>query len=392
MQIKFIYFSHQTLQVPRVARQCIVALCDSIAGLGVDTTLVSFRTLVHKSEQKYPQFRELYGVRSALKSSSFRILGHDNGGKINDIQRGMGYFFYTLFYFLSGQFLKYDYTVFSSRNNSILFMLSVFKKISSKKIIVIADVHGLPEKVSVNKRVDGNMCISHSLAEEIKKKFKLDNKKIRAAHGGVDIKKHTTLQASKYALRQELGLPNDKKLICYAGKVYYRYQEVAYMLEASKSLLSNSVMLVVGGREDQAEQWRNEAKEQNLSNIIFKSFVPPQQIPKYLRAADLLVMYYSPSPLNHYRSPAKLFDYLISGTPVIAADFDSTKEIITDTKNGFLVAPYSSELLAKKINEVLDNSQLELVAKNGIATAHEYSWTRRAKAFLDFANEIYNGL
>ncbi|MBL0331959.1 MAG: glycosyltransferase [Chlorobiota bacterium] len=391
MKIKFVYFSHQTLQVPRVARQCIVALCNAICLFGIDTDLVSFRTFIHKDEQVFPSFNKLYGVDSELKNKSFKIIGHDNGGEINDIQRLIVYFFYLIKYFFLLEYRKYEFTIFSSRNNSILKLLNLFKLFFNKKMIVIADVHGIPNNISVNRKVDGNMCISNSLANEIKKRFSIETSKITFAHGGVDVKKYKTLHTSKYNIRKELGLPTNKKIICYAGKVYYRYDEVGYLVEASKYLDSNSIILIIGGRADQVEKWINECKKHKIEKVIFKSFVPPLDIVKYLKCADLLVMYYSPSELNEYRSPAKLFDYLISGTPLIAAKFKSTEEIIIDNENGFLVEPYKPELLGHKLTELL-NSKIDFnnVSSKAIETAKSYTWERRASAFISYANALYS--
>jgi glycosyltransferase involved in cell wall biosynthesis len=102
-------------------------------------------------------------------------------------------------------------------------------------------------------------------------------------------------------------------------------------------------------------------------------------------------MYYSPSELNEYRSPAKLFDYLISGTPLIAAKFKSTEEIIIDNENGFLVEPYKPELLGHKLTELL-NSKIDFnnVSSKAIETAKSYTWERRASAFISYANALYS--
>jgi glycosyltransferase involved in cell wall biosynthesis len=110
-------------------------------------------------------------------------------------------------------------------------------------------------------------------------------------------------------------------------------------------------------------------------------------------AADLLVSYYSPSPLNDYRSPGKLFEYMASGTPLLSGRSRSIEEVVRDGENGFLVEPYRPEMLAARINELLgeDGERLRSVAEAARTTIEQYTWRCRAEAFLDFGESIQGG-
>lgn len=392
--IKFIYFSHRTLQIPRVATQCIVSLCEAAAQIGADTEIVSLIGKIPSREPKYLPFEELYEIDFPIAHKTYPILNinGDNLSFLKDIQRLFVYTVHTLRFIFNEKTKQYKYVIISARNYAILAMLVLVKRILKKEFIVLADVHGMPKSCFarwVHKIVDGNVCISQSLADELRRKVHLPIYKLRVAHSGVKIKRFISRSESKEELRTRLNLPRNKKIICYTGKVYYRYEEISYYLQVAEKLNDDTVMVIVGGRPDQISMWRKECAERNISNIIFRSFVLPSEIPDYLRAADLLLMYYSPSPLNEYRSPGKLFEYLASGVPVVASRTRSIKEIIRDRENGFLVEPYQPRLLIEKINEILTSRELlEYDGINGRECVKKFTWRKRAQCFFEFGMHL----
>lgn len=75
-------------------------------------------------------------------------------------------------------------------------------------------------------------------------------------------------------------------------------------------------------------------------------------------------------------NPLKIIESLAYGTPVVASDLPVVKELIEDTKTGFLVPPDRPELLGRKIRSLLMQPKtLEHVGKNGKkAIENNYLW------------------
>lgn len=373
----------------------MVALCEGAAELGVDSEIVSFTAKLNPNEPTHPPFEKLYGVETPVRHSSyaFRGVSVDDEGKNAQIQRLLFYTFHFLRSIVGGKVRGYHRVVVSARNYTVLATLLYIKKIlGRKKFVVLADVHGMPGSRFarwVHTKVDGNVCISHSLAADLCARLGISEDRVCVAHTGVKIERFDRLDRSKQSLRAGLGLPQDKTIICYTGKVYYRYEEIAYLIEAAQGLDDSVLMLIVGGRPDQVQMWEAECQRENRAHVAFRAFVPPADIPLYLRAADLLVMYYSPSPLNDYRSPGKLFEYLASGTPVVTGRSRSIEEVVRDGQNGFLVEPYDAALLQEKILDLLDSKDdLQQVGECARQTVPEYTWRKRAEKFLSFAERI----
>lgn len=391
-KIKFIYFSHSTLQVPRVARQCIVALCEGAAELGTDVELVSYKAKMHYCEPNHLPIKALYGIDTVFKIRQYKLpmvkINDKNKNYWSDFLRLVYYTIHMIKFISRNLSLEYDLVIISARNYSILAMTIIMKKIFFQKYLVIADVHGIPSsKFSywVYKKTDGNMCISKTLAGTLQENLNLSPIKVHHAHSGVKLERFH-IKDDKVELRSKLHLDTNKILLCYTGKVYYRYKEIDYFLEIAKNLNGNAHFVIVGGRPDHVKRWDEERQKKNIENVTFRSFVPPTEIPLYLRASDLLISYYPPMKVNDICSPGKLFEYLASGTPIVAAKFKSTEEIIKDGVNGFLVPPFDPIMFSKKIKEVIRlQNKWDFIGKNAMDTAKNFTWQKRALRFIEYA-------
>jgi len=84
-----------------------------------------------------------------------------------------------------------------------------------------------------------------------------------------------------------------------------------------------------------------------------------------------------------WTSPLKLFMYLASGTPIVAADLPSLREILNE-QNSFFFTPDQPESLATVINSVLaDSLRAGAIATKALADSHLYSWSKRARLIID---------
>ncbi len=390
MKQRFIYYSHASLLVPRVARQCMVALCEGAAALGAEAEIVSFSGKLHPSEPVHPPFEELYGVRTAIRYSNYRIpfVTIDKDSSVIAFFRAVIYGVHASHVLLHSRGERDERTICVARSMSILFILIILKWFIGGNSVILAETQSLPEtrwKRWIHCRVDGNVCISMALMDDLMQFVNLPESKILVAHQGVKAEKYEFSGYTKQACRMDLNLPIDKKIVCYAGKMYYRYKEIIYLLQAARKSDPQILFIIVGGRPDQVEKWEEDDECRGMENVRFISFVPPSEVSKYLISADLLVMYYSPNPLNDYRSPGKIFEYLASGTPLVASRFRSINEIIEDGYNGYLVDPYNPAKLAEKIDELLRGEcDLASVGRRARQTAQLYSWEERARRFLEF--------
>jgi len=120
-------------------------------------------------------------------------------------------------------------------------------------------------------------------------------------------------------------------------------------------------------------------------NVLFLGKKPHQEIPYYLKAANLLILP-NTSQLSYYKytSPLKVFEYLASGTPILASSLGSIKEILNE-KNAFLFDPKNKKKLVKKIKFIKENYYLcKEKTLFALKDACKFDWSERVQKILKF--------
>lgn len=86
--------------------------------------------------------------------------------------------------------------------------------------------------------------------------------------------------------------------------------------------------------------------------VITTGLVPPEQIPKYLQAMDVLI-----HPSYREGLPRTVVQALLSGIPVIAFDVDGTREVCIDRETGRLLKPGDLRGLRDAVQWMLEYPQ-----------------------------------
>ena len=136
----------------------------------------------------------------------------------------------------------------------------------------------------------------------------------------------------------------------------------------------NEVQFFLIGNGVEKEKLQYNAEKYNLKNIHFFSSIPKEQIPGLLQYADLLLHCLAPVNVFKYGiSPNKVFDYLVSGKPVIMS-VKTSNNIVQEAGVGITVEPGNAEAFAKgivKIQEMAPEERQKLGA-NGRVYVEKY--------------------
>lgn len=205
--------------------------------------------------------------------------------------------------------------------------------------------------------------------------------KIFVAPDAVELSAFSHLPSSSF-LREELGLPVRTKIATYCGHLYDS-KGVPHVIAAAKKL-PDVFFCLVGGWAQDIERCRKQAE--GIENIYFAGFVANQQVPKYLAAADFLLL---PNSMNHElaysTSPLKLFEYMAAQRPVIASNIPALQGFLHDGENAFLVEPDSSDAIASALRVLIKNPELSAqIAKQAWQDVQEFTWSNRAKDILNY--------
>lgn len=200
------------------------------------------------------------------------------------------------------------------------------------------------------------------------------------APDGVNISQFA-LKEEKSDCRTKLSLPQEKKIVLYSGHLYAR-KGVHVLGEAAKKMRNDTLVVFVGGTKKDTFEFRKKYGDTN--NVLILGHRTHGDIPYYLRAADVLVLPNSAQSddARLYTSPMKLFEYMASGTPIVASDVPSLREVLRDDRALF-VPPNDAEALAQGASRLLDDVSLSTeLAGRAKEDVLQYSWSKRAHSIL----------
>ena len=248
---------------------------------------------------------------------------------------------------------------------------------------LVYEIH-MPEQMSAPSLVPNKIIVITSYIKEELIKRGLKSGDVLVAPDATD----PTLfgKVSREQARRELGFPTDKPIVLYWGN-FKPWKGVDTLAEAASKLQDEFVVII--GATKESDLNRIKEKTAKLSNVLVKGFQPPEDMPKYLAAADVLVLPNSAKDENSllYTSPLKLFEYMAAERPIVASDLPSLREILNN-RNAVFFKPDSPESLATTVKMLLSHEELrETLARQARKDVLEYTWDKRAKKILDFLRE-----
>lgn len=177
---------------------------------------------------------------------------------------------------------------------------------------------------------------------------------------------------------------NNRIKILYSG-TFESYQGLDLLVESAKRVVerhSNVVYLMVGGKPDQVEFYKDRVKELGLSNYFyFTGMVSPVTAEKFVEYSDILLS----SRTHGNNTPLKIYSYLRSGKPIIATNLITHTQVMDDSVA--ILTHATPEDFARGINQVLENKNLALmITRNAQALANEkYTYS----VYLKKLNDLY---
>lgn len=212
---------------------------------------------------------------------------------------------------------------------------------------------------------------------------------------GFDPAEFDRVKDSKDLLRVRLGLPKDKLIILYVGNLF-PWKGIYTLVDAFAALsdigssdraVGRAVMACAGGSDDTLPAFREYAgKKIRPDKLMILGHKPHAEVASYLKAADILVIPNSAKErISMYNtSPIKLFEYMASGTPIVASDLPSLREILDETVCVFS-KPDDPGSLTESLRYAVDHSdEMVVKAKRAQSKVARYSWRNRARAIMGF--------
>lgn len=150
--------------------------------------------------------------------------------------------------------------------------------------------------------------------------------------------------------KENLGVKN-KKVIMFLGSAKPHKGLENILLSVKRTGIQKIKVLVIGVAEN--NKWFIDI-ENKFSDILRSyKFIKFDQIPKFLSAADLVVLPQENNPSTYGQIPAKIFDAMSMEKPIISTNVSDIANILTDC--GLVVEAGKVEQLSRAIKHIFEN-------------------------------------
>jgi glycosyltransferase involved in cell wall biosynthesis len=126
------------------------------------------------------------------------------------------------------------------------------------------------------------------------------------------------------SLRKSLGFSDEDRVLVYMGSFFY-FSGLAEALREFAPLAKNNAalkFLMIGGGEQDQELRKLVVELGIQEKVVFTGFIGYQDLPRYLKAADVAVNTLEPTLVANVAFPNKVLQYMAAGLPVVSTKLD----------------------------------------------------------------------
>jgi len=155
-------------------------------------------------------------------------------------------------------------------------------------------------------------------------------------------------------LLREWGLPPDRVIVLFVGKLLEKKQPAAMLHLASHPSLASRVHVAIAGSGPQSAVLEDDCRRLGLTNITWLGFVNQSRLPGLYALADIFVI---PSLWETWG--LVLNEAMAAGAaPIASCEVSAATDLIRDGETGFTFAPRDFDTLARHVQRLVDDPAL----------------------------------
>lgn len=221
------------------------------------------------------------------------------------------------------------------------------------------------------------ICVSEPLKRHLNAHWGVPAERIVVFPNVADVARFRPDPETAVAVRTSLGI-GEHPLIMFVGN-FYEWHDVTTLLEAFALVLRTAPearLVLVGDGARRAAMMQRAAELGLADAVTFTGLVAHDAVPRYLAAADIAVVPYPQLEADLWLSPLKLFEYMASGTAVVASAVGHLTQVICHGENGLLVPPGDAPALAAALQRLItDTAVRERLGRQAREDAvRQHSW------------------
>ena len=196
---------------------------------------------------------------------------------------------------------------------------------------------------------------------------------------------------SNATVLRPLTIPEKKeKYILYQGWV----NEGRCFEELIPAMQFVDAKLIVSGGGNFFAQAQELAVKYNVQDkIVFKGFVPPDDLKQYTINAYIgLTLFHAISKSNEYSLANRFFDYMHNGVPQVCMNFPEYIKVNERYEIGTLINdPMTPEEIAEALNRLLnDTAYYNRLQQNCLQAREHYCWQNEEKTLLKVWEDVFD--
>jgi len=245
--------------------------------------------------------------------------------------------------------------------------------------------------------VDRLIAVSHDTKNE-HVELGIPEEKIEVIPNGVDMEKFRIIDQEE--ARKELGLPQDRQIVLFAGYLRPR-KGLQYLIEAIPKLVKDHsegkdggsgdgpLFLILGEGEQRAELERKITEYHLENNVRLMGLMPHDRMPYFVNAMDCLVL-----PTQKEGRPNVVIEAMAVEKPVVASAVSGIPELMVEGQTGYLIPPRDIPEIEESLGKILADP--EKAKKMGVAGRERIlelnlTWENKAKKTIAVYEELVNG-
>ena len=191
----------------------------------------------------------------------------------------------------------------------------------------------------------------------------------------------------KKEMRRQLGLPENASIAMLAGLSPY---DIEYLAKSFIELVRRhpgAILVMAGARFPVLENIVDQAGFS--SQLVRLGMLDREALSKAMACADVLLLPYTNRPVNLYRYPNKMGDYLSAGRPIVTNATGDLGRLVAEERAG-LVAADTPEAFALAAKKLFDDAPLadELGRRGRLLAETKLDWRFLARDLETFYGQI----
>lgn len=238
----------------------------------------------------------------------------------------------------------------------------------------------------IARHTTGVIAITHALGEY----YRVLNPNILVSYcAAAEPERFVAVTKTKETLRTDFGIAPDRYVLVYTGNLTRTGNNDSYGLEyiiRALPLMPADTLFVAVGRKHEGETRELEELASSLGvsdKLRFEPWVGKDTVAEYLLAGDVLLI--PPAGGRIGNAPSKIFDYLVSGLPIVAAQTTAIGEVLKDGQNAAMVEYANPDSWAKAVTRIRSDAvYAHVLTTQAKKDGSAFTWQNRGTAILSF--------